>query len=43
MEEQEIRDWCVTGEDQILGNVHNRPGHADGETIITSSPWSRCG
>lgn len=37
MEEQEIRDWCVTDEDRILGNVHNRPGHADGETIITSS------
>jgi hypothetical protein len=36
MEEQEIRDWCVTGEERILGNVYNRPGHTDGETIITS-------
>ncbi|MGV3572609.1 MAG: hypothetical protein ACO1PB_18590 [Ramlibacter sp.] len=36
MQEQEIRDWCVAGDDSIVGNVYHRPGHADGETIITS-------
>lgn len=36
MQEQEIRDWCVAGDDSIAGNVYHRPGHADGETIITS-------
>src|SRR5687768_6296417 len=36
MNVQEIRDWCVAGDDSIVGNVYHRPGHADGETIITS-------
>jgi hypothetical protein len=36
MQEQEIRDWCVAGDDTIVGNVYHRPGNADGETIVTS-------
>lgn len=31
-----IRDWSIVGNDRIVGTVHNRPGHADGRTIMTS-------
>ncbi|MDB5750295.1 MAG: hypothetical protein JWP65_716 [Ramlibacter sp.] len=36
MQHQEIRQWSVAGDDRVVGLVYNRPGHADGQTIVTS-------
>ena len=31
-----IEAWSVVGHDRIVGTLHNRPGAAEGKTIITS-------
>lgn len=33
---QTIRDWSVIGHHRVTGRVYNRPGQADGGSIITS-------
>jgi hypothetical protein len=36
VQQQGIRNWSVVGDDRIVGAVYNRPGQADGKTIMTS-------
>jgi hypothetical protein len=35
MDEQEIRNWSVAGDDRIVGTLHSRPEHPQGQTVIT--------
>lgn len=34
--QQTIREWSVTANGRLVGAVFNRPGQADGRTILTS-------
>jgi hypothetical protein len=33
---QSIHEWSISGQNRVVGSVHNRPGVADGKTIMTS-------
>ncbi|RYY87112.1 MAG: hypothetical protein EOO24_35070 [Comamonadaceae bacterium] len=34
--QQTIQHWSVVGDNRIVGSAYNRPGQADGKTILTS-------
>lgn len=34
--QQTIQNWSVVGDNRIVGSAYNRPGQADGKTVLTS-------
>ncbi|MGV3570929.1 MAG: hypothetical protein ACO1PB_10045 [Ramlibacter sp.] len=34
--QQTLRDWRVVGDNRLVGSAWNRPGQADGKTVMTS-------
>lgn len=34
--QQTLHDWRVVGDNRLVGSAYNRPGQADGKTVMTS-------
>ena len=34
--QQSIRNWSVMADNRLVGSAYNRPGQADGKTVMTS-------